>query len=224
MALKPDYGTYLLEQGVGSHVEQHFHQVWLDHFTLLGPNAGFTTLVTLMREGREYAASFDFPSLLWEDFLQSLPEDEVDTFIKDFEYVTKLPHTVEFTQPHPISLQAQLGKVQRGPHEMFVPLVVERVWQASEPEVVQTSLGTEKPDCPLDSEFMQSVITVGGFYVEAGAKSFSEWSRHMVNDLGEGVRPYLRWTYTAIRTWPGCAGIAVGMDSDEEIDAGATRP
>jgi hypothetical protein len=42
------------------------------------------------------------------------------------------------------------------------------------------------------------LVQKGGYYLEGGLNEFAAWSKKMVEDLGEGIRPYLDdgWTMT----------------------------
>jgi hypothetical protein len=55
----------------------------------------------------------------------------------------------------------------------------------------------------IDPEIMQAGITLAGYHIEAGMRKFSDYANAMVSDLGEGIRPYLKSFYTAVRAWPG---------------------
>lgn len=68
----------------------------------------------------------------------------------------------------------------------------------------------------IDPELMMDAITLGGYHAEAGVRAFGAWSAQMVEDVGEGIRPYLRSIYSALRTWPGFD--ASGMTADAQID------
>lgn len=68
----------------------------------------------------------------------------------------------------------------------------------------------------LDPELMVDAVTLGGYYVEGGMREFGAWARQMLDDLGEGFRPYLRWTFEAIRTYPGFE--AEGMTPSDQIE------
>jgi hypothetical protein len=39
---------------------------------------------------------------------------------------------------------------------------------------------------------MQAGITLAGYHIEKGARTFTAFAKAMVEDLGEGIRPYLR--------------------------------
>src|SRR5690606_5863282 len=54
------------------------------------------------------------------------------------------------------------------------------------------------------------------FHLEAGARSFADYSRAMVADLGEAARPYLRSWYEGARHFPGLD--TTGMTPAAEIE------
>ena len=70
----------------------------------------------------------------------------------------------------------------------------------------------------LDPEVIQDGITLAGYYIEGGARSFADYSAKMIDALGESVRPYLRGWYEGVRYYPGFD--ATGMSSAVEIETG----
>lgn len=73
----------------------------------------------------------------------------------------------------------------------------------------------------LDPEIVQAGITLAGYHIEAGARSFAAYSKAMIDDLGETVRPYLRSWYEGVRYHP--TFDATGMTPAAEIDRSATE-
>jgi hypothetical protein len=69
----------------------------------------------------------------------------------------------------------------------------------------------------LDPEVIQAGLQLAGYYIEGGARSFSAYSKKMVADLGEAVRPYLKAWYLAIRNYPGFDN--AGMQTEAELEA-----
>jgi len=55
----------------------------------------------------------------------------------------------------------------------------------------------------LDPEIVQAGIQLAGYHIEAGARSFTAYSKAMMADLGEAVKSYLRSWYEAVRHYPG---------------------
>ncbi|MDP2620593.1 MAG: hypothetical protein Q8P46_10530, partial [Hyphomicrobiales bacterium] len=68
----------------------------------------------------------------------------------------------------------------------------------------------------IDPEMMQDGVTLAGYHIEAGARSFAQFTKAMIGDLGEAVRPYLKAWYSAIRNWPGFDN--AGMQTEAEIE------
>lgn len=69
----------------------------------------------------------------------------------------------------------------------------------------------------IDPEILALGIEIGGYHAEAGIRAFADWSKSMVQDAGEAIRPYLRSIYNAIRTWPDID--TTGMDDDATVQA-----
>lgn len=68
----------------------------------------------------------------------------------------------------------------------------------------------------INPEIMQTGITLAGYHIEAGARKFADYTKAMTEDLGDGIRPYLKSFYVAVRNWPGFD--PQGMDNDESIE------
>ena len=69
----------------------------------------------------------------------------------------------------------------------------------------------------IDTEIMQAGLTLAGYHVEAGARSFTDFAKAMIADMGEGVRPYLKSWYNALRDYPDFD--AAGMTPYDEVAA-----
>jgi hypothetical protein len=69
----------------------------------------------------------------------------------------------------------------------------------------------------LDPEVIQAGIQLAGYYIEGGARRFRDYSKKMIADLGEAVRPYLKAWYLAVRNYPGFD--KTGMESEAEVEA-----
>jgi N12 class adenine-specific DNA methylase len=68
----------------------------------------------------------------------------------------------------------------------------------------------------IDPEVIQAGIQLAGYHVEAGARKFGQFTKAMIDDLGEAVRPYLKSWYLAVRNYPGFD--ASNMNSEAEIE------
>lgn len=77
---------------------------------------------------------------------------------------------------------------------------------------LKSKLGTMNSG--IDPELLIDGMTIAGGYIELGVRKFSDYAKAMVEDLGEGVKPYLLSFYEAARAYPGLNKL--GMDSQEE--------
>ncbi|MFA7455807.1 MAG: hypothetical protein WCZ10_15230, partial [Desulfobulbaceae bacterium] len=82
-------------------------------------------------------------------------------------------------------------------------------------EVLRAKLKTQL-SAGLDPEMMQAGFTLAGYYIEGGTRKFADYSKAMINDLGEGIKPYLKAFYDAIRSWPGFN--TEGMSTPEQVE------
>ena len=62
----------------------------------------------------------------------------------------------------------------------------------------------------IDPEIMQAGITLAGYHIEKGARTFAAYAQAMVADLGDIVKPYLKSWYSAVSLDPR-ASTFVGM-------------
>lgn len=70
----------------------------------------------------------------------------------------------------------------------------------------------------LDPEMLQAGITLAGYHIEKGARSFSAYAQAMLADLGDAVRPYLKSWYMGVKYDPRAAGFE-GMDTAATVEA-----
>jgi len=73
----------------------------------------------------------------------------------------------------------------------------------------------------IDPEIVSAGITLAGFHIEAGARTFAAYSKAMIEDLGEVVRPYLRAWYEAVRHYPNFDNS--GMDGEPPVAAASKQ-
>ena len=67
----------------------------------------------------------------------------------------------------------------------------------------------------IDPEIMQAGITLAGYHIEKGARTFAAYAKAMLADLGSAIRPYLKSFYNALRDYPGFD--PSGMDSYDSV-------
>ncbi|MGB0467072.1 MAG: strawberry notch C-terminal domain-containing protein [Pontibacterium sp.] len=70
----------------------------------------------------------------------------------------------------------------------------------------------------LDPEMFQAGITLAGYHIEKGTRSFSAYARAMIEDMGEGIKPYLKQFYMGVKYDPRAANLD-GMDDASVVDA-----
>lgn len=70
----------------------------------------------------------------------------------------------------------------------------------------------------VDPEMLQAGITLAGYHIEKGARSFAAYARAMLGDLGDAVRPYLKSWYMGVKYDPRATGFD-GMDSAAVVEA-----
>lgn len=68
----------------------------------------------------------------------------------------------------------------------------------------------------LPPEVMTAAFRMSLYHVEAGARSFIDYSKAMIGEFGEGFRPYLKFFYTQVREFPGAE--ADGMTEAPTVD------
>ena len=50
-------------------------------------------------------------------------------------------------------------------------------------------------------------------------EKFTDFAKRMMDDLGEGIKPYLKSIYESARRMPGMEDVAKDMDSTQDVDA-----
>ena len=69
----------------------------------------------------------------------------------------------------------------------------------------------------IDPEFLIDGITLSGYHIEKGARTFAAYAKAMIEDLGDKVKPYLKQWYNAVRDDPSAASLVDSMDSYEDV-------
>lgn len=70
----------------------------------------------------------------------------------------------------------------------------------------------------IDPETLMDGITLAGYHIEKGARTFAAYARAMVDDLGDGVKPYLQSWYMAVRADPRAADFRADMDKASAVE------
>lgn len=70
----------------------------------------------------------------------------------------------------------------------------------------------------IDPETLIDGVTLAGYHIERGARTFAAYAQAMLADLGDAVRPYLKSWYMGVRYDPRAAAFD-GMSSAAEVEA-----
>lgn len=69
-----------------------------------------------------------------------------------------------------------------------------------------------------DPELIAIGAEMAAYHVEAGARKFADFTKRMITDMGEEVRPYLKLFYNAVRDFPGMESYKSLMTSYQEVE------
>lgn len=71
----------------------------------------------------------------------------------------------------------------------------------------------------IDPEILAIGTEMAAYHIEAGARKFADYATHMIADLGDAIRPYLKSFYNGARDLPEVidAGLAYEMTPYEEV-------
>lgn len=64
----------------------------------------------------------------------------------------------------------------------------------------------------IDPELLVDGMTIAGAYIESGVRNFTQYAKAMIEDMGEGVKPYLLSFWEGARNFP-------GLDAADMTDA-----
>ena len=84
-------------------------------------------------------------------------------------------------------------------------------------ELLRKKLSGNQLNSGIDPEIMLAGIQLAGYHIEAGARTFTAYSKAMVEDVGETIKPYLRSFYEGVRHYPEFD--STGMDDVVDLDA-----
>ncbi len=69
----------------------------------------------------------------------------------------------------------------------------------------------------IDPEMLMDGITLAGYHIEQGARTFTAYAKAMIEDLGDGVKPYLKSWYMAISFDPRASSFSADMTPVGEV-------
>ncbi len=68
-----------------------------------------------------------------------------------------------------------------------------------------------------DPEMLAIGCEMAMYHIEAGARKFADYAQRMIEDLGEGIRKYLKAFYNGARDLPGMESYASELDSYDDV-------
>ena len=122
MALRPDYGLYLLRQGVTPDVEYKFYDFRLYNLALIGRDQ-YSTMVDLPFDGQVFALSLDFNEEHLNQILRKASPELRFEVEQQVAADPAAPRGIAFRGEVSFGVRARLGAVQKATAESFVPLV-----------------------------------------------------------------------------------------------------
>lgn len=69
----------------------------------------------------------------------------------------------------------------------------------------------------FDPEMILLSTQVAGYHIEAGVRKLADLADKMIEDLGDGIRPFIKSAYESVRYYPGMADIAKEMDDIKDV-------
>lgn len=70
----------------------------------------------------------------------------------------------------------------------------------------------------FDPELLAIGTEMAAYHIEAGARKFADFAKRMIEDLGDGIRPYLKSFYQGSRYMPGMEPLSVEMDDSNSVN------
>lgn len=129
--MKPDYGLHLINSGVPSDIIHSFYDIPFDHISIID-SENFSTTINLIREGIEYALSFDYGIRVLSVITNELPLESIQAIRQRFHLdrrnnmVTVLTGTIILPYPILLNVSAKFGKTQKAMgSEVFVPFIIQ---------------------------------------------------------------------------------------------------
>lgn len=126
---------------------------------------------------------------------------------------TKATMDVDAMNARPEAAKPETAKPEVSDNTIFTEDAAEKAR-----EILRQALRGTQLNTGLDPKVLQAALTLSGYHVERGARTFAAYSQAMINDLGDVVRPYLKSWYMALKYDPRAAGME-GMSSEAEVNA-----
>jgi hypothetical protein len=83
-------------------------------------------------------------------------------------------------------------------------------------EIIRASLS--RVNAGIDPKLMQAGITLAGYHIEKGARTFSAYVKAMVEDMGDIIKPHLKSWYMAVKYAPEAESLHADMDAAATVE------
>ncbi len=84
--------------------------------------------------------------------------------------------------------------------------------------ILKAKLNGSQLNAGVDPEILQAGITLAGYHIEKGARTFAAYAKAMTEDLGDMVKPYLKSWYMGVKYDPRAADFD-GMSTAGDVEA-----
>ncbi len=128
----------------------------------------------------------------------------------------KIDKSVDPAGSAPAGVSGNAAKINAPPADVAPDFAGNKLFTADRVEAARARLREKmkQVNSGIDPEVLMDGLTIAGAYIESGVRSFADYARRMVSDLGPNVRPYLLSFWEAARHYPGLD--ARDMTSPEE--------
>lgn len=115
-----------------------------------------------------------------------------------------------FEQEQSEALKAEPEQPKASSNTIFTEDAAEKARALLRKKLTQLNAG-------IDPEILQAGITLAGYHIEKGARSFAAYAKAMTEDMGDMVKPYLKSWYMGVKFDPRATGFD-GMSTSAEVE------
>ncbi len=113
------------------------------------------------------------------------------------------------------------AKPEVSKNTIFTEDAAERAREMLRAKLKPPGAGKKGQGGAMDPEIFQAGITLAGYHIERGARTFAAYAKAMIDDMGEAVRPYLKSWYAALYYDPRTADMQPEMTPPAKLDEAA---
>lgn len=113
------------------------------------------------------------------------------------------------------------AKPEVSKNTIFTEDAAERAREMLRTKLKPPGAGKKGQGGAIDPDIFQAGITLAGYHIERGARTFAAYAKAMIDDMGEAVRPYLKSWYAALYYDPRAADMQSDMTPPAKLDEAA---